>query len=314
MAIIKNEISNGEVKENMSNDTSLINLGDLSKPATVLVEKISDAIGGIFKPYQIRRVAKAESEAETIRAATQIEISEMQRRAFVRFVAEEAKKQANIESITRRALEDVKDDARPQEVEDDWISNFFDKCRLISDEEMQSLWAKVLAGEANFPGKYSKRTVNVLSSIDKSDAALFTQLCGYGWFFGDVISLIYDSKNEIYRKNGINFNSLKHLDSIGLLSFESLAGYKRMGLPELVTILYYGTPIKVKFNNKENNSFKFGQVMLSQIGQQLAPISGSKPVPDFMDYVLSEWAKFGLVTFSDYPKREIKPVRSPDSS
>lgn len=226
----------------MSNDTSLINLGDLSKPATVLIEKISDAIGGIFKPYQIRRVAKAEAEAETIRATAQIEITEMQQRAFVRFVAEEAKKQANIESITRKALEDVKDDARPQDVEDDWISNFFDKCRLISDKEMQSLWAKVLAGEANSPGRYSKRTVNFLSSLDKSDAALFTQLCGYGWFLSNVVPLIYNENDEIYMKHGINFDSLKHLDNIGLLSFEPLAGYQRTRLPEVVTIFSTASP------------------------------------------------------------------------
>jgi hypothetical protein len=53
----------------MGNSNSIINLGDLAKPATVLVEKISDAIGGIFKPYQIRRIAQAEGEAEKIRAA-----------------------------------------------------------------------------------------------------------------------------------------------------------------------------------------------------------------------------------------------------
>jgi hypothetical protein len=42
----------------MSNGGSLINLGEISKPATVLIEKIADAIGGVFKPYQIRRVAQ----------------------------------------------------------------------------------------------------------------------------------------------------------------------------------------------------------------------------------------------------------------
>ncbi len=31
-------------------------------PRTVLIEKISDAIGGIFRPYQIRRVAEAVKE------------------------------------------------------------------------------------------------------------------------------------------------------------------------------------------------------------------------------------------------------------
>ena len=46
---------------------------------------------------------------------------------------------------------------------------------------MQILWARVLAGEANAPGTYSKRTVNLLSDFDKSDAELFTKLCGFGW-------------------------------------------------------------------------------------------------------------------------------------
>ena len=32
-------------------ESSLINLGELSKPAAVLIEKISDAVGGVFKPY-----------------------------------------------------------------------------------------------------------------------------------------------------------------------------------------------------------------------------------------------------------------------
>jgi hypothetical protein len=63
----------------MSSDKSIINLGDLSKPATVLIEKISDAVGGLFKPYQIVRVARAEAEAERIRGESQIEISDLQR-------------------------------------------------------------------------------------------------------------------------------------------------------------------------------------------------------------------------------------------
>ena len=47
-------------------ESSLINLGELSKPATVLIEKISEAVGGTFKPYQIVRVAKAEAQADRI--------------------------------------------------------------------------------------------------------------------------------------------------------------------------------------------------------------------------------------------------------
>ena len=72
-------------------------------------------------------------------------------------------------------------ETQPESMEDDWIANFFDKCRIVSDSDMQTLWGRVLAGEANAPGTYSKRTVNLLSDFDKSDAELFTKLCGLGW-------------------------------------------------------------------------------------------------------------------------------------
>lgn len=287
----------------MGNSNSIINLGELSKPATVLIKKISDAVGGIYIPYQIKRIAKAEAEAEKIRALADIEIKDLQQRALVRFVAEETKKQANIEAITAKSINDLKNDARPENIEDDWISDFFEKCRLISDKEMQGLWAKVLAGEANNPGTYSKRTVNFVSSIDKSDAKLFTSFCSYGWLSGEVTLLIYDVQDEIYTKNGITFSSLKHLDEIGLITFDNLAGFRTIHLPEVIKIFYYGTPINIKFKNQENNELDTGKVLLSKVGQELAPISGSKPMPEFFDYVLEKWTKMGLITFSDWPNQ-----------
>src|SRR5271169_5455329 len=127
-------------------ENPLANLGELTKPASVLIEKISDAVGGVFKPYQIVRVAKAEAEAERIQAEARIQITDLHRRAMHRFLEEEAKKQSNIEAVTQKALPLLDKNSCPQNVEDDWITNFFDKSRIISDEGMQQLWSKLLAG------------------------------------------------------------------------------------------------------------------------------------------------------------------------
>ena len=32
-------------------------------------------------------------------------------------------------------------------MDNDWTVNFFDKSRIVSDDEMQNLWSRVLAGE-----------------------------------------------------------------------------------------------------------------------------------------------------------------------
>lgn len=104
-------------------DNPLTKLGDLTKPATVLIEKISDAVGGVFKPYQIVRVAKADAEANRIQAESRIQVTDLHRRAMHRFLEEEATKQSNIEAITQNALPLLEDKSAPQNVADDWTSS-----------------------------------------------------------------------------------------------------------------------------------------------------------------------------------------------
>jgi hypothetical protein len=280
----------------MSSENPIISLGELSKPATVLIEKISGVVGGLFKPYQIIRVAKAEAEAERIRAEGQIQISDLQRRAFYRWLDEEGRKQRNIEDIARQALPQVKDEAQPDEVEDDWIANFFDKCRLVSDRDMQQLWSRVLAGEANVPRTYSRRTVNFLSSLDKTDAWLFTQLCALGWTIDkELVPLVYDTFAEVYLKHGIGFNTLSHLASIGLIQFHNLDGFLRLWLPKLTTVSYYDQSVQLTFGEDANNRMDIGKVMLTRVGQELAPICGSKPDQAFFDYIVSHWKQRGYI-------------------
>jgi len=284
----------------MSSENSIVNLGDISKPATVLIERISDAVGGIFKPYQMRRVAQAEADAKKIQAAGEIKVTELQRRAMYRFLQEEAKRQENIESITAKALPELSADAKPEQVTNDWITDFFDKCRLISDLDMQQLWAKVLAGEANKPGKYSKRTLSLLSSLDKSDAELFTKLCSFAWSIekvGSIVPLVYDYRNEVYSKGEISCLDLIHLSDIGLIRFEGLAGgFRRLGIDKKSLVCYYGKQVKalIHFPKPKGNALHWGQVSFSKAGEQLASICSPKPQEGFVDYVFGEWRKQGL--------------------
>jgi len=119
-----------------------------------------------------------------------LEIEDIQKRALYRLAIEEIKKQENIESITEKSFSSL---------EDDWLSNFFDKCKLISDNEMQTLLAQILAGESNTPGTFSKRTIEFISILDKSDALLFDNFLKYCWFIGGYQPLIIDyNDNQIY--------------------------------------------------------------------------------------------------------------------
>lgn len=278
----------------MADEKSLVNFGDLSKPATVLVEKISGAIGLLYEPTRIKREASAKAEAEKIHALANIEISEIEQRALNRLIHEEGKKQENIESITAQAAASVQEDASPENIEDDWISHFFDKCRNVSDKEMQGLWSKLLAGEANKPGSYSKRTIELISALDKSDAHLFTRLCSFVLTGGEFIPAVLDYNAEIYKRHEINFATLTHLDSLGLIKFNSLAGFMLQSLPKKVALSYYGTPISFTLQNESNNNLEIGNVWLTQVGQQLAPVCGSSANPEFLTFMFNHYKNKGI--------------------
>lgn len=283
----------------MADGGSLINFGDITKPATVLIEKISDAIGGLYYPYQIRRIAKAEAEAEKIRVLAGVEITEIQERGLLRLIKEEGNKQRNIEQITKLSLQDLRENAKPQEIDNDWLVNFFDKCRLVSNTEMQSLWARLLAGEANQPGTFSKRTIQFVSTIEKSDANLFTSLCTFAFFLeNEFVIFIHDIDDHFYSDKGINFTTLTHLDDIGLITFNHITQFSSTELKKTVRLTYFGMPLIIEFPNEQDTTLDIGPVILTKIGQELASVCGATKSDEFLQYKRSEWQRKGYLISS----------------
>ena len=274
---------------------SLVNLGDLGKPANTLIEKISDAVGGVFLPYQVKRLAKADAEAALIKAQSDIAITDAHRRAVRRWVEEEAQRQTNMESIAAKAIPLLNYDANATSIENDWIVNFFDKSRIVSDGQMQGLWSRILAGEANVPGTYSKRTVNVLSDLDKVDAEMFTRLCSFSWVFQDnktPVPLIFDVSARIYTEHGINFGVVTHLDTIGLVQFSNLTGFIRQGVPKTCSVRYYERGLLLNMKKEADNDLELGKVFLTRVGSELARVCESDPVDGLWDYVANEWKAY----------------------
>jgi hypothetical protein len=284
---------------------SLINLGDLSKPATTLIEKISDAVGGIAKPWQTVRVAKAEAKADIIKAQSRAEISEIEQRALIRMLREEGKKQENIESITAQAIPLLTSEAKPENVEEDWLAHFFDKSRLVSDVEMQSLWARLLAEEANNPSTISKRTVDLVATLDKSDAEMFAKFCTAVWMIGSPVPLVYDTRESL-DKIGLTFTNLTHLDSIGLIRFEGIAGFTRQRLPKVLTVAYFDRLITIEFPN-ETNDLQIGTTLLARAGIDLVRICQASLSEEHFISVLEHWSGQNYVLSTPITRRPDVP-------
>ena len=280
---------------------SLVNLGGLTQPATTFIEKVSNAIGAVWEPRQIRRVAQAKADAAITHAQSEIEITELQQRAAARFVEEETMRQLNMESIAAKALDHIGPNAQAENMEDDWIRNFFDKCRNISDEQMQILWTRILAGEANSPGSFSRKAVNVLADFDKDSAEMFVKLLKFAWMInGQRTPLVFDVSNDLYRSNGLTLEVLVHLESLGLMQIAPI-GFEKTNLPRALDVTYYGRLASINFPESSNNNLSTGIVLLTPAGYQIAAIVSSTPVEGFFEFVYDKWAGESLVS----PRQEM---------
>jgi hypothetical protein len=273
--------------------------GDFGKPASTLIDRISDAIGGIARPWQIKRVADAEAQAEIARTEARLQISDLERRAMERLFREEAKKQENIESITAQAIPLLTDDSEPSKLEDDWITNFFDNCRSVSSEEMQAIWARLLASEANSAGSVAKRTIDVLASLDRSDAELFSKITQFSLDDDNRLIAIYRREDSIYSASGFDFAGLTHLADLGLLQCDFLAGFVGNQPQEKVDVNYHGRVVRLTLPGPPYQ-LSIGNIRLTAAGAQIIRMLPKLYNDKFLDYLLGVWAE------KNYDPQEIK--------
>ena len=140
---------------------------------------------------------------------------------------QEEKRQGNIGAVVGQTAEllggkDVPD----QEPDHDWTARFFNYIQDVSSEEMQLLWAKVLAGEIEQPGSVSIRALSVLRNLDQAGAKLFQVLCAACITFAPDGLHILDARVPSLGRNagenslqvfGLPFGNLNILNEHGLI-------------------------------------------------------------------------------------------------
>ncbi len=86
-------------------------------------------------------------------------------------------RQANKARIAQKMLEELETSDEPfiagEPISDDFLNSFEKFCEDASSEDMQRLWARVLAGELKRPGSFSRRALRVLYDLDSGTAKLF---------------------------------------------------------------------------------------------------------------------------------------------
>ncbi|MGB7925568.1 MAG: DUF2806 domain-containing protein [Pyrinomonadaceae bacterium] len=264
------------------NDKLVGDLAGLSQPLTKLIDAISSGIGNLYEPTHIRRKAKADADAQLILTEAEIKAEELKRRRDERVEFRELRRQENIENIIARTVKELPENVDEKPVDEDWVFQFFELCQDVSNDEMQSLWSKLLAGEVTRPGSYSLRTLNLIKMMKREDAALFTKFCNYIWgddgHKGGIVYFVTDAIDDLIEAKGVSFLSMLHLQAIGLVEMNNV--YTTLYKDNPTNIFYFGKEYLVKPIKKGSAQIK--SRVLTDIGQELAPICGAQADEEYL--------------------------------
>lgn len=204
---------------------NLVDLKPLSEVAQTLIEKFSSGISWICNRQTPARIA-----VDTLIADIQkSEMDPVNKAVLISQAKKIIREQANQKAILDNAIQSLTQTAKPEMVNPDWLAQFEDKTRLVSDELFQFIWGKILAQECNEPNSIPKSLLNILEQMDKEDAECFTRICEYTVEAldgeGNIIGhfpLIIPEEGDAGFKHDFEYERLADLNGLGLINLTEL--------------------------------------------------------------------------------------------
>jgi hypothetical protein len=270
-------------------------------------EKLADA-----KAYEIETVGEAikrekflpliyNSEDGTV----SIDISDttqLMQRSELRLRYSQIQKQHNIESVIgKTALElEGKDANIAEEVDKDWLNRYFNIVEDISDEELQNLWARILAGEILKPKTNSLRLLDFLRNTSREELDILLKVMPF------IAEKYIFNELNILSKYGISYELILKLDEWGVLNSSGLTRAKADIEPnQTVNIFENDTLILFAKNESQSKlNFSLPTFNITEIGRSLLRLSRESLNISFIKEIITALTKnYKKIVFSLHSKK-----------
>lgn len=198
---------------------------------------------------------------------------------------QENKKQNNIENITAFATQELKDEQEilNETIDEDWTTRFFKIAEDISNEEMQSLWGKILAGEIKKPKSYSLRTLDLIKNLSKTEADTFIKVANFTINSNGTNFIFKGSDEMLSKKFNINYVDTAMLIEIGLLQPGDFVQYQLIQNIVKVQNIFTAGSLVILANVTENTpKVQIPVFTLSNSGNELLKLIDIKPPFEYL--------------------------------
>lgn len=204
------------------NGTEIINF--LSDNFSIIMSAVGSVTGGLFTAIFLRHNT-ATAEFEKIKAGQFKEVADDLLKSG-KMTYTEYYKANNFLSIAKKADEYYsKMDNNANPIYDfDWFVRFYEAVGNISDDTMQELWAKILAGEISRPSSFSLKTIDTLRNIGKKEAELFVKVCAHSFMLPGSGTIFLPNNDKYLKKYGIQYTDIMKLNEQGLIFNDGTIG------------------------------------------------------------------------------------------
>jgi hypothetical protein len=193
------------------------------------------------------------------------------------------KNQKNIAEIAKENAKEGTDFSEKSGVSEEWFDRFMESASYVSSEEMQLVWGKILANEFGQPGCTPRNMTRILSEFTQNYAKAFRTLCSMRVLLVSINedekivganwknAIVFDQNEEYMRKIGLSFKVLNELETLGVIKFDTVAGYATTNMKEKKVLVYVnGNTIET---SHRNDNFPIGNVLFTSAGEALSKIT-----------------------------------------
>ena len=256
--------------------------GDVLKPISdlgiVLLDKVEKATGWIFSTT----TAKKEGYKNIIEEISKRDdINPIDRTVIISNFRKIKREHKNKTQIVDKAISLLEKGDNPEKLDNDWVLRFFEFCKAVSNEDLQYVWAKILANECKENSNNSFKLLNTISEISNNEINLIRKIlkeCNYGIRNFEAIGIIC-IKNEYLEDIDIKYDEIIKLEDFGIMKREITTLQDEISFDlENETIRFIRKPEKKGYLNltKYANFYRFTHIGMEIIELINEEINGNQ--------------------------------------
>lgn len=252
-----------------------------------LTETVGSWLGLSARAEKKMADAKAYAQIKQAETETAVMLTKLQgEEQLANYIhARESRKMNNVLQIIEKTetLFDNDEKVSEEPVNQDWLNRFMSTVEDISDDEMQNLWAKILAGEIKQPKSFSLKTLDVLRNITKEEAEQITKMAKF------TIDNMYICSEDF----AMQLQEHIMMEEIGIICGERLVSTFKVS-PTNVWRLLIGGQTLISMYSKEEKEIEYKFYKLTKVGKEILKLVSIENNDDFINNLKKHFMKQGI--------------------